>query len=558
MKNLDIFKPFAKQSKGQSINTDGKAVIYTRVSTKEQAENNASLETQKKYCLEFAKRKNIEVIEYFGGTYESAKSDERKQFQKMLTFVKRRKDISYIIVYSYDRFSRTGANGAYISDTLKQQGIVTLSATQEVDAMTAAGSFQQNLYYMFSQFDNELRRDKSVSGMREKLRKGYWIGTIPFGYTNLNPGKGKEQDIVINEDGELLRHAFIWKANEDITHNEISDRLAKKGLKVTAKKLSDLFRNPFYCGLVVSSHIPGEVVEGKHEGLVSKEIFLKIHKLLNKRGYGEKRNADCEHLPLKQFVRSADCDTPYTGYLVRKKGLYYYKNNRIGAKENRSAKVMHEKFTDLLKNYQIQDKKYIAPMKEIMYYTFKAEHEAKIQETAVQQKQILELATKLERLEERYVFEEISQGQYEKFKQKLEAEKYEIEESLYSNGFNLSNLEKAIDLSLKYSLKLPELWDSGDLEVKRSIQKMVFPDGILYDFKNDDYRTTRINSIFSVIPSLSVKNKHKKNGNKTENSDYSRLVLKAGLEPARPNGHWILSPTCLPIPPLQHGIFFKV
>ena len=29
-------------------------------------------------------------------------------------------------------------------------------------------------------------------------------------------------------------------------------------------------------------------------------------------------------------------------------------------------------------------------------------------------------------------------------------------------------------------------------------------------------------------------------------------VLKTGLEPVRPNGHWILSPTCLPIPPLQH------
>ena len=28
-------------------------------------------------------------------------------------------------------------------------------------------------------------------------------------------------------------------------------------------------------------------------------------------------------------------------------------------------------------------------------------------------------------------------------------------------------------------------------------------------------------------------------------------VLKAGLEPARSKEHWILSPTCLPIPPLQ-------
>lgn len=109
----------------------------------------------------------------------------------MLTFAKRNKDVSYIIVYSYDRFSRTGANGAYISEQLKKQGIVTLSATQEVDVESASGSFQQNLYYLFSQFDNELRRDKSVTGMREKLRNGYWIGPVPVGYTNLNPGKGK-------------------------------------------------------------------------------------------------------------------------------------------------------------------------------------------------------------------------------------------------------------------------------------------------------------------------------------------------------------------------------
>ncbi len=35
------------------------------------------------------------------------------------------------------------------------------------------------------------------------------------------------------------------------------------------------------------------------------------------------------------------------------------------------------------------------------------------------------------------------------------------------------------------------------------------------------------------------------------------LVLKTGLEPVRPNGHWILSPTCLPIPPLQHWYILK-
>ena len=34
------------------------------------------------------------------------------------------------------------------------------------------------------------------------------------------------------------------------------------------------------------------------------------------------------------------------------------------------------------------------------------------------------------------------------------------------------------------------------------------------------------------------------------------LVLEAGLEPARPKEHRILSPACLPIPPLEH-LFWK-
>ena len=36
----------------------------------------------------------------------------------------------------------------------------------------------------------------------------------------------------------------------------------------------------------------------------------------------------------------------------------------------------------------------------------------------------------------------------------------------------------------------------------------------------------------------------------------SLFVLEAGLEPARPKEHRILSPACLPIPPLEH-LFYK-
>src|SRR4029453_383267 len=86
-------------------------VIYTRVSTKEQADNNMSLETQKKACEQYAAKQGYRTLGYFGGTYESAKTDERKQFNAMLSFVKKSKEkIAHIIVYSVDRFSRSGEN----------------------------------------------------------------------------------------------------------------------------------------------------------------------------------------------------------------------------------------------------------------------------------------------------------------------------------------------------------------------------------------------------------------------------------------------------------------
>ena len=102
MTTLDKFKSFApaKNEFGQNNN----AIIYTRVSTKEQADTNTSLETQKKYCENYAKANGLRVVGYFGGTYESAKSDERKEFKRMLKYVRQSGSVGYIIVYSYDRF----------------------------------------------------------------------------------------------------------------------------------------------------------------------------------------------------------------------------------------------------------------------------------------------------------------------------------------------------------------------------------------------------------------------------------------------------------------------
>lgn len=83
------------------------AVIWTRVSTKEQADNNLSLETQEKACRDYAERNGIEIDCIKGNTNESAKT-EGKLFREMIAYVSLHKRVNTILVYSLDRFSRTG------------------------------------------------------------------------------------------------------------------------------------------------------------------------------------------------------------------------------------------------------------------------------------------------------------------------------------------------------------------------------------------------------------------------------------------------------------------
>lgn len=64
----------------------------------------------------------------------------------------------------------------------------------------------------------------------------------------------------------------------------------------------------------------------------------------------------------------------------------------------------------------------------------------------------------------------------------------------------------------------------GDIETKRAVQFMVFPDGILYDFKNDRFQISRVNLIFDSINLLSGNYDLNKKENQHSLNEDSHLV----------------------------------
>jgi len=82
------------------------AVIYVRVSTKEQTEN-LSLPTQLRACEEYCRRQGYEILERFHEEGESAKTTDRSQLQNLLTFCRLNKGrVHFVVVFNLTRFAR--------------------------------------------------------------------------------------------------------------------------------------------------------------------------------------------------------------------------------------------------------------------------------------------------------------------------------------------------------------------------------------------------------------------------------------------------------------------
>ena len=98
---------------------------------------------------------------------------------------------------------------------------------------------------------------------------------------------------------------------------------------------------------------------------------------------------------MKQFLKCEVCGKSITGYLTKKKGLYYYKCNNKGCKNNRSQKLLHKKFEELLGKFQVDPD--VAPVLEemILYVLSQAIESDPVDKKAMQMERA-ELNKKLE------------------------------------------------------------------------------------------------------------------------------------------------------------------
>ena len=507
-----------------------KAVIYTRVSTDEQAKNNLSLKGQKDAIEDYCSRLNIEVAEHFCDAGESAKTMDRPDLIASLAYSSEHyKEIDYFIVWKLDRLARVALDTATINANLLRLGIKLQSVTEPIDD-TSIGRLTTTMLAGFAQFDNDLRSERSTGGVKRRIEEGGWPHMAPLGYRNIKDSQNRPT-LIQTEQAPIIAkwlREYLRGGYTRIAMNKLAWDMgirSKKGRKLPNQQTINMLRNPIYAGLVFSKMI-NSPINGLHDGLITFEEHEAILDKLDNRKKAINSVKASSDWPLRSsFLKCAECGESITGSAPKGRSknypIYHCPKCRakvVGHKVSVSKDKLHEEFESLLEFVTPSE----ATLKLFRYQFVKKWHNVH-KEQLVQQQQLQQELRTLKERKQRVItlFIDGNLSPDEKIEQtsKIESEILRTELKLNGSNDEVIGSEVLIDFGINMIQAAPKLWRICDELEQQRLQTVIFPEGLTYDFEKG-FGTGQLSELYLSIKKIA-----------TEAANNSNVVGAVGVEP---------------------------
>lgn len=481
------------------------SIIYCRVSTKEQAEKGYSLEAQRKECIKFALNNEYEVDKVFIERGESAKTLDRTQLAKMIKYsVINKKKLSALIIWKYDRLARNLSDQTELVKHLSMLNIRVLSVTENNED-NSMGKLMRNIIGSFAQFENDIKSERTISGMKQAVKEGRWCWPAPIGYSNSRDELDKAI-LALNKESKYIEEAFLLAKKGTYKQTEIIDKLKKKGFKrINNSLLNRILRNPVYCSLIKTNWFP-ELIPAKHKSIISQDIFNEVQVILeNKRPNITPQIRNHPDFPLRNFLRCDKCGEKLTASWCkgRSKKYPYYHCRTKGCSLNVRKEILEEDFFQYLKTFQPKEE-ILNLFEEIILDVWKKKHEVSFKEVKRLEKEIAVQKDKKERINELAIKGTFDDKTYKEEIQKVNNDILVKQIELNENKIEVDDSESCINFCKYFICNIGDLWRNAELDLKQRFQKLIFPEKILY--KKGKFRTTKIALIFKALDGKSSLN----------------------------------------------------
>jgi site-specific DNA recombinase len=498
--------------------------LYARKSTDVEDKQVLSIEAQLVELRALAKQNGLRIAEEFVEK-RSAKLPDRPIFNEMLARIEQG-EARGILCWKIDRLSRNPMDSGKVSWLLQRKVIECITTHERTFYPT------DNVLMMSVEFGmaNEYVRQLSANtarGLRQKARNGHYPSVAPLGYLN-DP---RTKTIAVDRrKAPVVVHAFELYAENKSRLEDVSRFLFESGVKTRATKrwaqggdrpwkrdqVSAMLSNSFYYG---HFRYAGEIYEGKHKPLISKELFDKVQRVLQLRGKSKREKNEPQ--ALCGLLSCGECGCSITA--ETQKGHVYYRctKKRVPC----SQPFIREEALDAQLSALLS--RYVLPpdwATELLRMATEDEKDAHTTASASVQAlraRLAELDGKLARLTDLYVEQDIERDAYLERKRALMSEKRSAQEQVLLLERNAAAWLEPLREWILDAQTLDEIRNTNDLSSKKSSLQKIF--GSNLTLQSREAHGVAGNPWFSLA--------HAKE-NASEKNLISCLVPGEGLEPS--------------------------
>ena len=297
------------------------AVLYVRVSSKEQEKEGFSIPAQRKLLTEYAAQHGLQIVHEFEDI-ETAKRAGRLAFSEMVSFLEGCPEPRpVLLVEKTDRLYRNIKDWVTIGELDLEVHLVKEGVILSEDSRSSE-KFMHGIRVLMAKNYIDNLSEEVRKGMREKAEQGHWPTVAHVGYVNNLETRRIEVDRVR---GPLIARLFEAYAQGDVSLKEVTRLAGEIGLthprvsrRLVKSEIHRILRNPIYGGEFVWK---GKRYKGQHEPIISMMLFEQAQEVFegaNRPRYSKRRHA------FAGLVNCGRCGCAMTAEIKKGRYVYYH------------------------------------------------------------------------------------------------------------------------------------------------------------------------------------------------------------------------------------------
>lgn len=485
-----------------------KYFLYARKSSEGEDRQIQSIDDQVNRLKQLADSLGLDIKKVYTEAKSAKKPNNRPVFDEVVQRIENG-EADGILCWQINRLSRNPIDSGKIN-WLLQQGI--LKSIQTIDRQYLP---EDNVLLlsvesgMANQFVIDLSKN-TKRGMQAKLKKGWFPHFAPIGYKNDKYGEQGNKKIFKDEErfdlvrrmwDKMLTSNYSLADIRELANEEWGLRTRKfkikGGNKLSLSVVHRIFHNSFYYGMI---DYGGEVNQGSHEPMVTREEFERVQQILGVKGKTRPKN---KKLPFMGVIRCGECGCSITAeekikYIKSTGETKSYIYHRCTKKKDNIAckqkPIKHEALKEQIESYL--DSLTIPPeflnwALEVLREKNEVEEVDRNKILEAQQNNYKECVGKIDNLIKIYISsknsnqELLTEQEFKEQKKVLQEEKGGIESEMKRVGERVNEWMELTEKTFKFATYARHWFEQGDYEAKTGILRTLGSNFVLKDGKLD-------------------------------------------------------------------------